>query len=183
MTTRRTLAALAVVVVALASVVVAALHLMRRDRAALFREFDKERSEVLDAAVREILGDSRPVLDHMRFASELIQTADSSADHERTLKALLAVNRQYRLGQIFDGAGPRVLSVLDPLAGREFRADVFDQPMRDAAAQALSARPGHIEISPPIREAGGGWLRAFATSFAHARNGAPTGAGLACRPP
>jgi two-component system, NtrC family, sensor histidine kinase HydH len=167
--------AVASVCVSLAAVMIGAVRFLRRDRAATARRFESERLQLLDGAIKEIAGDLADVAVHLRFASRLVQTAESPLDHQRELRALLAVAKQYRLAHVYESSGRRVLAVADPLADPSFDPEVYSSAMARVAARALSRAPGEIEQSAPLGAPQADWLRAFGTAFA-AADGSPAGA-------
>jgi len=169
--TRWTSLALAGVLLAIGGVVVAVAHLIQRDRAELVERFSEERLAQLDEAAGEIEEDFDDITDDLRFAGQLVQAADSAGDREREIHALLAVVKHYRLVEVFDRDGNRVLSVTDPVPGRPTAPAEFAADIAATARRALARDAGEVETSTALAADPGGWYRVFATALP-ARGGA-----------
>jgi signal transduction histidine kinase len=160
--TRWTAIALALVIAALTAVVAWVIRTVERDRAALVQRFSEENLARLENGAQEIEADLDDITDDLRFAGQLVHAADSPADRERELRALLAVVNQYRLVTVYDEAGRRVLTVADPISP-DYSPDAFLEASARLAADALRRPAGEIVTSPQLGGDPGGWFRAFAT--------------------
>jgi signal transduction histidine kinase len=133
---------------------------VERDRAALVATFSKENLARLERGASDIEGDLDDITDDLRFAGQLVEAADSPADRERELGALLAVVKQYRRVTVYDDTGRAVLTVADPVLPAS-SADTFAEANAALAARALGARPAEIVTSPQHAGDRGGWFRSF----------------------
>jgi two-component system sensor histidine kinase HydH len=161
--TRGTLLALLLVSAALAAVVYGVARTMRRDRAVLLQRFGAEQLVQVQQVAKEIQVEFEDVGEDLRFTGQLVQGTTSREERRRTLRALLTVVRPYRLVAVFDARGRPVESVVEPGAGPSFKAERFDNVLRETSQRALRRAPGEIETSPIIETDPTGWLRAFAT--------------------
>src|SRR5262245_34224560 len=151
--TRATVFALALVLAALAAVVVVVRGMATRDRAVLVERFSADELQQTDEVAKEIGEDLEDVSEDLRFAGQLVSAASSASERERELGALLAVVKQYREVQVFDSAGARVLSVLDPLAPiatPSFNAQLYEAAVADTARHALGRPAGEVATSGRI---------------------------------
>lgn len=171
---RRTILSLTLLCIALASVVVGAVVLIRRDRAAMIERFASERLVQLEMACRDVSDSLEDAGDDLRFASELLVKSANSRDHERELRALLEVIGEYKAIAVYSGDGEPQLALVDRNAP-DAKPDAYRPAMADAAREAQRLPPGEIFVSPPFPAPLGGWYRAFATALP-AVDGKPGGA-------
>ncbi|MGC4116109.1 MAG: histidine kinase dimerization/phospho-acceptor domain-containing protein [Myxococcales bacterium] len=164
--TRSTIAAVALVSVALAAVVVVSLNWSTRDRANLeLRLVAEQREQVARAAV-EIASDFADIGKDLTVTAQLIKDAGSIEESRRALAALLAVVKPYQMMHLYDDSLTRVLGVTDPLANHD--VDRYRGALADAARRAMAEPDGEVVTSPPVEGDATGWLRAFATAFTQA---------------
>ncbi|MCC6994576.1 MAG: PAS domain-containing protein [Deltaproteobacteria bacterium] len=166
--TRSTIIALGLLCAVFAAVLAVVVRWIGRDRDALVQRFRAERLLQVEEAAREIQEDLDDIGEDLVFAAELVHAADSPADRQRELGALLAAVKFYRMVDVYDGRGELVLSVSDPRA-RPVDRTPFDAGIRATAQRALARGPGELETSGPLAP-GQPWLRAFAEPL-------PAGAG------
>ncbi len=167
--TRSTIIALGLLCAVLAAVLAGVVRWIGRDRDALVRRFRAERLVQVEEAAREIQEDLEDIGEDLVFAAELVHAADSPADRQRELGALLAAVKFYRMVDVYDARGQLVLTVSDPRAQPVDRAP-FEAGIRETARRALGRAQGELETSGPLtREQP--WLRAFAEPLP-ARSGA-----------
>jgi signal transduction histidine kinase len=159
---RTTALAVVAVCLAIAGVLAGVLHLLRRDRAAQAERFASERTAQVAEAAREIEEDLEDIRDDLGFAGQLVLAADSAADRERDLRALLAVVRQYRVAGVYDREGREALVVIDPITPLGIPATARGE-MRESALRAAARPVGTVEQSHLLRSDPGGWYRVFAT--------------------
>lgn len=175
--TRWTAVALLSLCAALAAVLAGAVRMIQRDRQELVERFAAERLRLVDEAAREIRKDLDDVAASLRFGGQLLQADDAAGDSERELRVLLAAAKSYLLIQAYDAAGTAILSVGErPAGARGAEAKGFEAALTDTARRALGRPPGEIQSSPTLSATGKGWFRVFATSFARAPAGKPSGA-------
>ncbi|HLL55381.1 MAG TPA: PAS domain-containing protein, partial [Myxococcaceae bacterium] len=160
---RNTVLSLALLCVALVSVVAGVILLVQRDRAALLERFAAEHVVQLEAAGREVsdaLGDAG---EDLRFASELLLQPGNRRDHERELRAFLEAVGQYKAIAVFNAEGTPQLVLLDRRAEPSLRQTPFLNELADAARRAQALEPGTLFTSPSLEVIPGGWYRALAT--------------------
>lgn len=162
--TRATALVLPLLLAAIASVVGGAWVLWERDRGRLAEQFAEERMRQVDDARRAIAVELDDVTEDLGFAAELLAASGSTADHERELRALLQVVKQYQAIGVYGEDGPPDIFIVDPRSHAEGTAGAAAGAMEITARKALLRPLGSIETSPPLGE--GGWLRAFAAPVA-----------------
>jgi hypothetical protein len=162
---RNAVLSLALLCVALVSVVAGVVLLVQRDRAALLDRFAADHLAQVDAAGREVSDALQDAGDDLRFASELLSQPGDRRDHERELRALLEAVGQYKAIAVFDADGSPQLVLLDRRAEPSLRQHQLLPALAAAARQARSMEPGNLFTSPPLEEVPGGWYRAFATGL------------------
>ncbi|PTL84944.1 nitrogen regulation protein NR(II) [Vitiosangium sp. GDMCC 1.1324] len=172
---RNALASVLLLCIALASVVVGVVHLIRRDRAALVEQFAADRKAQVDAAAREVADALDDAADDLRFAGELLSRPGSVTEHRRELLALLEVVGQYKAIVVLDSEGAQRFTIMDRRAGPAVVRGAVGTVLTEAGREALTRTPGDILTSPPVAAAPGGWYRVFATAYAPAEDG-PGGA-------
>ncbi|ATB34824.1 Sensor protein of zinc sigma-54-dependent two-component system [Cystobacter fuscus] len=161
--------------IALASVVVGVVHLIRRDRAALVEQFAAERTAQVDAAAREVSDALDDAADDLRFAGELLSRPGSVTEHRRELLALLEVVGQFKAIVVLDAQGQSRFTVVDRRAGPAVTRGAVSTALTEKAREALTRAPGDILTSLPVAAAPGDWYRIFATAYAPGEDG-PGGA-------
>ncbi|MFY0562730.1 two-component system sensor histidine kinase NtrB [Archangium lansingense] len=168
---RNAFASVLLLCIALASVVVGVVHLIRRDRAALVDQFAADRKAQVEAAAREVADALDDAADDLRFAGELLSRPGSITEHRRELLALLEVVGQYKAIVVLDSAGSQRFTIMDRRAGPAVTRGAVGTVLTEAAREALARPPGDILTSPPVAAAPGGWFRVFATSYAPSEDG------------
>lgn len=163
--TRWTLVALILVMLSLSLVAAGVIWTGQRDHHALQERYAQERLQQISEISREIEEDFDDIGEDLRFAGQLVQAADSISDRERELRALLAVVKQYRLIEVYDGNAQPTLSILDPMPGPFFSKESLTISLTETAKKALSLAPGQIATSTSLEGDPGGWLRVFATAL------------------
>lgn len=176
MVSKGTLIALLVMCAVLGAVAFAATRTLAHDRAALVRQFSADQLVQVQKVAQEIQAELEDVGEDLRFTGQLVHATSSAVERERSLRALLAVVKQYRLVAIYDADGRRAQAVVDPLAGSEFPSTGFDELLGGTARRALARSPGQIETSPPLSADGSGWFRAFAMPLPQSSTGSTGGA-------
>ncbi len=164
---------LALLLVAVSAVVGGAWVLIRRDRVALVERFGADRVHAVDEATRGITSELDDVAEDLRFAGELLSTSGMPRQHERELRALLQVAREYKGIAVFaaepDPDGD-VFILAPSTEGQPLGSDV-EPAMAATARRALQRRSGEIETSPPLESP---WLRVFAAAVPAKGGAAPT---------
>ncbi len=152
----------ALLLLAISTVVAGAWGLIRRDRAALVERFGAERIHAVDEAARGITSELEDVAEDLRFAGQLLSTSGVPSQHERELRALLQVAREYQGIAVFGEEDPRGdVFILAPLTSAQFQRGDLEPTMFATARSALRREPGELETSPPLSTP---WLRVFATA-------------------
>jgi signal transduction histidine kinase len=168
--TRATAIAVTAVTCAIIAVLAVVSRLIENDRQELVARFSSERQRQLDEATREIGADFDDIADTLRFAGQLVEAADSGADRERELGALITVVRHYRMVRVFDANGTPMLTVADASWRAGVPQSIFDAFLAEVTTQAAKRVPGEVETSGRLAGDPTGWIRAFATPL-------PSGAG------
>ncbi len=140
------------VVAALGVVVVFAVRLLDRDRAALLDRFAADRAHQLDEALAEIEGDFEDISDDLHLAARLASDGDELPEtRRRELGALVAVERGYELVELRDATGQVIAR-----AAKEpsFTADpAVERALAETAADARS-RSGRVVASRAVAGTG-----------------------------
>jgi two-component system, NtrC family, sensor histidine kinase HydH len=110
---RQAVASVLLLCIALASVVVGVVYLIRRDRAALVDQFAADRKAQVEAAAREVADALDDAADDLRFAGELLSRPGSVTEHRRELLALLEVVGQYKAIVVLDSTGAQRFAIMD----------------------------------------------------------------------
>jgi two-component system, NtrC family, sensor histidine kinase HydH len=170
---RWTALALTLVIVLMASVTAIAVYLVAQNRRALLEQFQAGRAKQVNEAARILDEDFDHIATDLAFVGELVQSTTRPEERQRNLAALLAVGKNYRRIDVFDGSGNRILSVdSDSNAGAEDLA----QAMMQTALESLKHAPGNIETTPPLEAEGRRSARVFATAFPSPTDPRPAGA-------
>jgi two-component system, NtrC family, sensor histidine kinase HydH len=160
---RRTIAALGMLAIALGIVVVWVVVTVRRDRATLVEQFGSKQLVQVQRVAQDLQAELEDVSQELRFTGELLRTTSSRADRERILRALLAVVDQYRMAALYDSHGSLSQAVIEPLPSSEWRAEDFSNDLARLAREALLREPGEVATSAALPADRTGWFRAFAT--------------------
>ena len=149
--TRGTLLAVALLCVLLGAVVFGAKALIARDRRELAERYAADRMVQVDEAAELSRRDLEGVAVVLRLANELLEEAgpDSTHQHERELKALLAASEQFAGLTVYSADGVQTLSVANPRLAPNPQDNASAAELTQAAQRAL-ARPGELQISSPI---------------------------------
>jgi two-component system, NtrC family, sensor histidine kinase HydH len=159
--TRRTALVIGAVGIALGAILVGTQQMVARSRSSLVERFASDELRQVQEVAREIEDEVSDVAEDLRFAAQLLQTARSMADFERELRALLAVVKQYRVASVYNGAGERVLRVVDPRAA-SFEDNDVEKVLRETARRALARPAGEAPTAAPVIAEAGRWYRVFA---------------------
>lgn len=171
---RHTFVPILLLCVALTSVGVGVITVIRHNRASLVRQFVVDRQAQLDEATRGVAESLEDVGEDLRFAGELLSQPGSEQEHRRELGALLEVVGQYKAIAAYDESGAERLRLVDRRTDPQLVQRVFFARMAETTRQALSRPPGDITTSPPLLGTEGAWLRILATAIP-ASEGRPGG--------
>jgi two-component system, NtrC family, sensor histidine kinase HydH len=165
-TNRATVLAVAILCLALAAVTGGTIETVRKEQARAVDQFTSERLRAVESLAREMDKDFASIGDALGFAGRLFVTAETEEARRRELGALLRVVKQYRMVAVYDRHAARSFEVRD--ASADLLASELYPDLQEVARHALVLPPGQIEASAPFAVEGGGWFRAFASSFAGA---------------
>lgn len=164
-------AVIAVLLIALTMVGGVTVRMIDAERATLLARFAADQQSQVAEVAKALTEDLEDVRDDLLFSARLLQTADLNDDGERELRALLAAVAQYRLANVYDANGARLLQVVDPRLSGDFVLADVEGPMLQTAQRELASRSS-FEISPVIAAPHTEGFHVFATTMTVA--GRPT---------
>lgn len=163
--TRQAIRSVLLLCAALALVLVGAVYLMRRDRAALIDQYAENWRAQVKGATQDVSDALEDVGDDLRFAGELLAQPRSRGEHERELRALLEVVGQYKAIAVYGWNGEERFKLVDRRVAAEVSGEPFDAALAETSLRAMSHPPGGIVTSTALPDPLTGWFRVFATSF------------------
>lgn len=157
-------AVIALLLVALGLVAFGTVRLIEGERTTLLERFATEQRYQVAEVAKAFTEDLEDVRDDLLFSARLLRTANLRDDGERELRALLAAVAPYRLANVYDASGRRLLHVIDPRVAGDFDPEAVEVVMRETALAALASRES-FRISPAIERPDTEGFRVFATSI------------------
>lgn len=154
------------VLIAVALLVTAAVFyaIARAQQADIVASHSANRLRHVEQAARDAEEAFHGIAEALRFSARLVQSRVSAVEHTEELAAYLAVVKQYRMINVYDGTIDLKLSVADPVLESPFEPWRFTELMAEAARKSVLQSAGEV-FSSRVLQVGDGWYQAFSLGF------------------
>jgi signal transduction histidine kinase len=153
-------------------ILVGSSMLIRQSMRSVVRQYGAQRFAQVTDVAHVVENDISEIASDLSAAGRLYWEATSDEERLRALETMALIVENYKVIEIYDDQGRRLLSAADQRSEFAEGRAPFEEPRREIVERALASLPGDVAATLPILGAAERSYHAFATSYQPAAPGA-----------